>query len=201
VGEHRLQVVEVDEQQPLGIRDVEGDRQHALLHLVQIHQPGEQQRPHLADGGADRMTLFAVKVPELHGIVGIGPIRIADLRGAGGEGLMRLRGRRSGHREAGEVALHVGDEAGHADLREPLDDPLQRHRLAGTRRARDQAVAVGASEVETLRVRPALARADEDAVRHVARSRGGAPVIDAGPRKRKGPPFPMETAAPCVTQR
>ena len=169
VDEHGLQVVEVEEQQPLLVGDVEGDGEHALLHLVEAHQPGEEQRPHLGDGGADRMALLAEQVPELDRIVGIGPVRIADLSGAGGKDVVRLRGGGAGHRHAGKVALHVGDEDGDAGAGEALRDPHQRHRLARAGRARDQPVPVGAPEVQRLRL--AGCGADEDAVGHALPSR------------------------------
>jgi hypothetical protein len=45
--------------------------------------------------------------------------------------------------EAREVALGIGEEYRHADIRELLGDPLQGHRLAGAGGAGDQAMAVG----------------------------------------------------------
>ena len=57
-----------------------------------------------------------------------------------------------GHGEAGEVALHVGDEGRDAGGRKPFDDALQGDGLAGAGRAGDQAVAVGALELELLRI-------------------------------------------------
>ena len=90
VRQHRLEIVEVEQQQLLLVGDMKGDRQHALLHRGQVHQPREQQRPHLADRGADRVTLLAVQVPELHRIVGVAPIGIADRLGAVCERLVHL---------------------------------------------------------------------------------------------------------------
>ena len=163
IDQHRLQVVEVEQQQPVLVCDVEGDRQHAFLHLVQVHQPRQQQRPHLADGGADRMALLAEQIPELHGRVGIGPGRIPDFGGARGEGGVGLCGGGARHREARQIALHVGDEARDARLRQALDQALDRYGLAGAGCARDQAVAVGALEVELLGLGAARAGADENA--------------------------------------
>ncbi len=64
VAEHRAQVLEVEQQQPLLVGDAEGDIEHALLRLVEIQQPRQQQRPHLRDRRADRMALLAEQVPE-----------------------------------------------------------------------------------------------------------------------------------------
>ena len=63
----------------------------------------------------------------------------------------------AGRGEAGEVALDVGDEHRHAGGRELLGDPLQRLRLAGAGRARDQPVAVHHRQRRPARRRPARA--------------------------------------------
>jgi hypothetical protein len=144
-----------------------GDGQHAFLHLVQAHQAGEQQRAHLADGGAHRMALLAEQVPELHRAGLIGPALIADLGGAGGKGLVRLGGGGAGHGEAGEVALHIGDEGRNAGARQAFDDSLEGDGLAGTGGAGDQPVPIGARQLQGLRLSAARASANEDARRQV----------------------------------
>ena len=63
-AEHRAQVLQVEQQQALLVGDAEGDVEHALLDVVEIHQARQQQRAHLGDGGADRMALLAEQVPE-----------------------------------------------------------------------------------------------------------------------------------------
>jgi hypothetical protein len=151
-GEHRLQVVEVEQEQPLLVGDVEDDGEHAFLDLVQVHQPGQHERAHLGDGGSDGVALLSEQVPELDGIVAIGPGGIADLRGPGGEGVVKLAHRRSGHGEAAEIALHVGDEDRDPGLRETLGEALKGDRLAGAGGSGDQAVPVGAPEDEPLRL-------------------------------------------------
>ena len=47
----RPQVLQVEQQQALVVGDLEGDREHAFLGVVQAEQPRQQQRPHLRDGG------------------------------------------------------------------------------------------------------------------------------------------------------
>ena len=78
---------------------------------------------------------------------------------------MGLGGRRSGHGDAGEVALHVGDEHRHAGRGKAFGQPLQRHRLAGAGRAGDQAVAVGPAQAERLGA--AAAKPEEQPLRIV----------------------------------
>ena len=137
VDQHRLEVVEVEDQQAFLVGDVEGDGQHALLNLVEVHQPGKEQRAHFGDGGTDGVTRLAEQVPELDRIAAILPVGHADLGGARGEDRMVLCGGRAGHGEAGEVALHIGDEGGNADCGQPVDDALQGDGLAGAGRAGD----------------------------------------------------------------
>ena len=166
-GKHRLQIVEVEQQQPFLVGDVEGDGQHAFLHFVQVHQACKQQRPHLAHGRADRVALFAEQVPELHRIFLIGPGRVADFGGARGEGFMHLARRGAGHGKARQVALYVRHEARNPDHRKAFDNPLQRDGLAGAGRPGDQAMAVGAFEVQHLRLGAAACCPDEDTfIRH-----------------------------------
>ena len=72
--QHRLQVIKIEQQQAVFVRDMEGNGQHAFLHLVQPQQPGEHQRAHFRYGGADRVALFAIQVPELHRRLDVMPI-------------------------------------------------------------------------------------------------------------------------------
>ncbi len=135
--QHGAQVLQVEERQAVLVGIVEEDVDHAFLGLVEIHQAGEQQRPHLGDGGADGVALLAEEVPEDHGeLVGV-PVE-TDLLGAfEDEGLFLAHGG-----DAGEVTLDVGGEDRDAGRGEPLGEDLQRHRLAGAGGAGDQAVAV-----------------------------------------------------------
>jgi hypothetical protein len=64
--QHRLQVLEVEQRQPLLVGDAEGDVEHALLRLGQLQQARQQQRPHLGHRGAHRVALLAEEVPEHH---------------------------------------------------------------------------------------------------------------------------------------
>ena len=64
IGEERLQILQVEEQQPLLVGDPEGDVEDALLGVVEVEEAREEQRPDLRDGGADRMALLAEEVPE-----------------------------------------------------------------------------------------------------------------------------------------
>lgn len=81
ISEHGLKIAQVEQQQPFLIGIFEGDGQHAFLRFVKAHQPGEQQRPHFADGGTDRMALFAIKIPEDRRIIGIAIIGDAHFPG------------------------------------------------------------------------------------------------------------------------
>ena len=62
--EQRAQILEVEQRQVAVVGDPEGDVEHAFLRVVELEQARQQQRPHLGDGGADRVALLAEQVPE-----------------------------------------------------------------------------------------------------------------------------------------
>ena len=64
--QQRAQILHVDQRQAIVVGDAEGDVEHALLDVVEIEHPRQQQRAHFGDGGAHRMALLAEHVPE-HG--------------------------------------------------------------------------------------------------------------------------------------
>ena len=142
----RPQVLQVQQQQALVVGDLEGDREHAFLGVVQAEQTREQQRPHLRDGGPHRMALLPEQIPEHGRIAALPVVGEADLL----HPLVDLGMRLAGLADAGEIAFDVGHEHRHAVLREALGQHLERDRLAGAGRAGDQAVAVGQSEIEQL---------------------------------------------------
>ena len=139
VLQHRTQVLEVDNHQPAFIGDAEDDVEHAVLGIVETEQTGEQLRSHLGDGGADWMSLFAVNVIETYW-TGL-ELRIfdAELR----QPLLDKAAQFAGLADARKVTLHVGHEAGHADLAESLGQNLQADRLSGAGGARDQTMPIG----------------------------------------------------------
>src|SRR5207249_3638986 len=47
--QHRAQVLQVEEQQPIVVRDLENDGEHALLDFIQSEHAPEKQRPHVRD--------------------------------------------------------------------------------------------------------------------------------------------------------
>ena len=53
IGQHGPQILQVDQQQPLVIRNLKHDVQNSLLHRRQAQNPAEKLRSHVADGGPD----------------------------------------------------------------------------------------------------------------------------------------------------
>jgi hypothetical protein len=62
--QHGAQVFHVQHQQALVVGDLEHQVQHPGLGLVERQHARQQQRAHVADGGAHRVTLFAKHVPQ-----------------------------------------------------------------------------------------------------------------------------------------
>ena len=145
--EQRLQVLQVDQRQLVVVGELESDVEHAFLGVVKVHQPRQEQRPHLRDGGADRMPLLAEQIPE-DDRVGLVVDRVADLLGPRLDpafGLALLG-------DAGEIALHVGAEDRHAGVGEALGEALQGDGLAGAGGPGDEAVAVGEPQPDIFRL-------------------------------------------------
>ena len=136
--QHRAQVLQVEEQQPIVVRDLENDGEHALLDFIQSEHAPEKQRPHVRDRRAHRMSRFAEHIPEDHR-ARRALRRQLQLLAA----LVHFRVGAARFRKASEIAFDVGHEHRHADRREPLGDDLQRDRFAGAGRPGDEAVAVG----------------------------------------------------------
>src|SRR5581483_9595972 len=61
---HGLKIFQVEEKKALVIGDLEHQRQHAGLGVVEIQNTAEQERPHLRDRGSHRMALLAEDIPE-----------------------------------------------------------------------------------------------------------------------------------------
>jgi hypothetical protein len=70
VLQHGAQVFQVQQQQAVVVGDLEHQLQHAGLGLVQVEHARQQQRAHVADGGAHRVALLAKDVPQRGGAGG-----------------------------------------------------------------------------------------------------------------------------------
>ena len=177
--ENRAQVLQIEQRQPLLVGDAERDVEHALLRVVELQQPRQQQRPHLRNGGADRMALLAEHVPEHHGNSSgwyVRPMPCARLTKASLASPACA--------DAGEVALDVGGKHRNAGGGEAFGQHLQGDGLAGAGRAGDEAVAIAEMEVEHL-VFGALA--DDDAVVRQYGRLGGTTLW--------APPWPLRLAS------
>jgi len=140
-AEQRAQVVEVEQQEPAVVGKLEGDLEHALLRVVDLEHAAQEARAYLADRRADRMTGLAVQIPEHDGARFVGVALDADL----GDTLLDPVVARARHRQARDVALHVGHEYRNAQTREAFRHHHQRDRLARAGGAGDQAVPISVS--------------------------------------------------------
>lgn len=136
---HGAQIFEVQQQQTLVIGDAENNLQYAALHLIQVQQSRQQQRPEIGDGGANRMAFLAEDIPQHHRIALRMPVGDADFR----QPLLQLFAGLASHRHAGQIAFNVSHKDRHAAGGERFSQFLQRNGFTGAGRAGDQAVAVG----------------------------------------------------------
>jgi hypothetical protein len=180
------QVLEVQQGEALGVRVVEDQPQRGLLGGVQLEHFRHQHGPEVADGGADRHPLpLPAKGEELRRR-GAGDPLLAAGRGARRE----LLGGLAGHGDAGEIALHVGDEHRRSRVRGLLGDDLQGAGLAGAGGAGDEAVTVQHRHREIHRharigLLPVEHRAEVDAT-SLEGVRGAHGVRLCGARGRRG---------------
>ena len=137
------EVLEVEEEKAAVIRDAEDDGKDLGLDLGKAEGAAKEERTHLGDGGAEGMALLAEDVPEGRGQA---RPRLASLaRGLDGRVDLRVAAFRRGaarRRDAGEVALCVGEEDRHALVREALGQGMEGDRLARASGPGDDAMAV-----------------------------------------------------------
>ena len=180
--EGRRQVLEVEQRQVVVVAVLEDQREDRGLGVVEVQDLAEQQRPERVDRRPDLGAELARQRQELDRVAG----RL-ERPGQRGDALHDLRvGRVAGRREAGQVALDVGDEDRHAGLRELAGEELEGLGLAGPGGARDEPVAVEHRQRDLhARVVDELAvvhrAADDEARLGRARSR---------PPSRRGTPGP-----------
>ena len=139
VLQHRAQVLEVEQQQPVVVGDLEHQRAARLPASRSGRACGRAaaapcRTPSRAPGGRSCRTRPRTRPGSLGR-----PARASSASRRSGH----LRIRAAGLGDAGEVAFHVGHEHRHADRGEALRQRLQRDGLAGAGGAGDQAVAVG----------------------------------------------------------
>ena len=112
--ERRLEVLEVEQRQVVVVAVLEDQGEDRGLGLVEVEDLAEQQRPERVDRRPDLGAELARQRQELDRVAGRLE-RPAERRDA----LDDLRvGRVARRREAGQVALDVGDEDRHAGLRQ-----------------------------------------------------------------------------------
>ena len=142
--QERAEVGQVEERQALLVGVVEDEREALLLRRVGAEHLREQERAEVGDGRPHRDAgADAAEREVLDREAGRRELE-AELAGA----LLRRAVVGAGHGHAGHVALDVRREHRDTGRRQLLGDDLHRARLAGSRRARDEAVAVHRRERE-----------------------------------------------------
>jgi hypothetical protein len=139
VLQHRAEILQVEKEESLVVRDFEDSVEHACLRLVQVEHAGEQQRADFGNGRADLVALLAESIPEDRRACFEAEVFQLER----GDAFLDLARRLPGAADAGEIAFDVRHEHRNADPAEAFGEPLQRHCLPGTGRARDQTVAIG----------------------------------------------------------
>ena len=137
--EGHAQVLQVEDKQSALVGNAEHNVENAVLRLVQLEQATQQLRSHLADGGTHGMTLLAKHIIEADGTSL--ELRVPDTKFR--QSFLDETAHFAHLRDAAEVALHIGHEAGYACLTEGFGHHLQRNRLTRTRGTSNQSMPVG----------------------------------------------------------
>jgi hypothetical protein len=136
--QQRPQILHVDQRQAVFVRHTECDVEDALLHVVQVEHPRQQQRAHLRHRSANRMALLAEHVPK-HGRELVRLEFQAHLSGALEDEVLGL----ADLGDSGQVALDIGREHRNTGACKAFRHHLQRHGLAGSGRSGDKAMPIG----------------------------------------------------------
>src|SRR5262249_4394105 len=110
-AEQRAEVIEIQQQQAAVVGELERDLEPARLRVVELEDPRQERRPHLAHGRPDRMAGLAVEIPEQHRTALVDVPFDVGLR----HPLLHLVVRHPGHGEPGHVAFDIGQEHRHPE--------------------------------------------------------------------------------------
>ena len=139
ISQHGPQVLQVDQQQPLVIRNLKHNVQNSLLHRRQAQNPAEKLRSHVADGGPDGVAALLINIPEGGGITLVDKaVPQAEFVDALFHALAALARRA----DARHVALHITQKHRHTGVGKGLRHHLHGDGLAGAAGPSDQSVAV-----------------------------------------------------------
>ena len=148
IAEQRLQVFQVEQQQTFTVSHLERCVESGLLAVSQLEQGTEQQRPHLAERGTQRVTALAMYVPQRHRV----GLRLVIEPGHAGDALGDLALRCASSAQATQITFDISGEHRHPGVTEGLDQPLQGHRLAGAGGTGNKTVTVGQAQRLTNRL-------------------------------------------------
>ena len=152
VRQHRFQILRVDEQKLLVIRDLVSYRQQVCLRVVQIQDLGHELRAHLTDSRSERNALFAVDIVDRNRKASVLEL-LPDIEPV--EPFLHALAVLSGDCDTRHVSLDVGEECGNAQLRERLRQHLERDRLACACRAADKSMSICHRRIQIdLLIRP-----------------------------------------------
>ena len=182
VAQGRRQVGQVEQRQLVVVAVLEDQAEDRGLGVVEVEDLAQEERAEAVDGGPDLGAELPAERQELDRVAG-GLERPAEARAA----LDDLRvGRVAGDRQAGQVALDVGDEAGNAGLRQLAGHDLEGLGLAGAGRPGDEPVPVEHRQAD---LDPDVGR-DLGAEHRAAEDDGRLGRVRSRPPSRRGTPGP-----------
>ena len=151
------QILDIQKEQTLIVRDAEDRIQYAGLHVRQLHQTGQQKRPHIGYRRTDRVAFLTVQIPITDRKRLIGKIRNAER----GQAFVESFAGSTGQAHTGQISLHISQEHRNAHFAEGFRKHFQTDGLTGTGSACDQSMAVSHPRQQIAGILPA---SDPDSV-------------------------------------
>ncbi|MNJ46636.1 hypothetical protein D3C77_417710 [compost metagenome] len=164
VRKQRLEVLDIEQQQPFTISHFKGGIECGLLAVGQFQQVTQQQRAHFTQGGAQWMTGLPVDIPQADRISLRPMLKPRHTGYALGDLALRVAYRT----QATQVTFDVSGEHRNPGITERFGHMLQGYGLAGTGGASNQAVTVGQAHGLAYRLAGRISTENElRRVRHV----------------------------------
>ena len=128
--EHGLEVLGIDEEKTVVIRDLEHDRQNVGLQLIELHDARQKKRSHLRDRSPELDAVLAVYIPESHGIPLIEKSVLFQVESL--DPGLHILTVNTGRHHSGQIPLDVRKEYRDSHFAESLGHNSECYRFAGT---------------------------------------------------------------------
>ena len=148
--QHGLQILRINEEELVVIRDLEYDGQEICLKIVEIQNSREKGRPHLGNRRAELNSVLPKQIIVGRRISRVGKACVTETESC--DAGIHILALFSGKCRSCKVSLDICHKDRHTQVAERFSHDLQSDRLSGTGRACDQSVTVrhGGKQIRSL---------------------------------------------------